>query len=419
MYTGFVKTNMQQNRRVLCPSYIAGLLLLTSCSASIDVGGVEAPVAAKEQGAHIVQVSSAVENLIRSKKISGAIVLVQHKGRIIHNRAYGFRDVENRDPFEPDDILRIYSMTKPIVSVGILMLAEEGKLNLSDPVAKFIPEFAKIKVLEGKQNVAPRRPPTIRDLLTHTAGLTYGFFSDTEVDRAYKRNHPLFSSNNQQMIDKLTTHPLIAHPGERWHYSVATDVLGHLIERVSGRSLGDFLTTQIFLPLGMKDTAFFIEAKKLSRFASSYTNGVVLRERYNKSPYQSPWRIQSGGGGLISTAPDYLKFSQMMLNDGRYPGGRLVDEASIKAMTRNHLPKGELAYGYFGFGYGVRVQISDWGLKGHIGEYGWDGAASTHFWISPADELVVIALSQRQPFSNQLQEVIKPLIYKAIAARSP
>ncbi|MEC8379078.1 MAG: serine hydrolase domain-containing protein [Myxococcota bacterium] len=362
----------------------------------------------------IESVYSSVKKLIDDKSIAGATVMISHKGQIIHYDAQGFRDIAEQAPLKKDDIFRIYSMTKPITSVAALMLAEEGKLDLDAPVAHYLPELANLKVWKPGRNKAVRVPITIRHLMTHTAGFTYGFFSATPVDIQYNMDHPLFSTNNSEMVAKLAQYPLLFQPGKKWHYSVATDVLGHVIERVSGVSLGTFFKTRIFEPLNMVDTDFFISQDDLHRFTSVYKMNLKPHEPYNTSDFQIPDRIESGGGGLVSTAQDYMNFCQMLLDGGVFHGERLLSEAMIKEMTRNQLPDGVLAYGYFGFGLGVQIQLSNWGDKAHEGEYGWSGAASTHFWISPTDELIVIALAQRQPFSKALKNAIKADIYRSI-----
>jgi len=356
---------------------------------------------------------SAVEMMILERQIAGAVVLVSHKGRIIHHNAYGLKDIEDKEPMKKDSIFRIYSMTKPITSTAVMILAERGLVDLDAPVHHYIPQLRDLKV-HGWKKRPPKTPVTIRHLLTHTAGLTYGFFSNTMVDKGYMKNHPLYSKSNQDFIDKLSQHPLLYQPGKKWHYSVATDVLGHLVEAVSGQPLDVFFTENIFDPLDMTDTAFVLPVKKTHRFASSYGSNLKLVDRYKGSKFSQPKRIKSGGGGLTSTAQDYLRFCQMLLNEGELNGKRILSADTVREMTGNQLPKGVYAYRLFGFGYGFQVQLSDWGDKFIKGEYGWNGAASTHFWIVPSKELIVIALSQRQPFSNALKKKIKPLIYKQI-----
>lgn len=350
---------------------------------------------------------------MQKKSISGAIAMVYWKGEIIHYSAHGMRDVQEKKTLQKDSLVRIYSMTKPVTSVAVMILREQNKIKLDDPISMYLPELAQLRVHRSK-NSKSEVEVTIRDLLRHTSGFTYGFFSNTPVDRMYMKKHPLYSSNNREMTKKLSSYPLLFQPGKKWHYSVSTDVLGDLVERVSGMSLEEFFTENITKPLGMNDTSFYVRKEKINRFASSYGPRNKIHESYTKSYFLIKDRIQSGGGGLVSTASDYMRFCMMLLGKGQVDGVRILREESVLEMTKNHLPEGVFAYGVFGFGLGVQVQLYDWGNHGHIGEYGWDGAASTHFWISPDDDLIVIVLSQRQPYSEQLKKAIKPIVYKYI-----
>ena len=349
-------------------------------------------------------ITKIVEKMISKKQISGAQVLVQHQGEIVYFSSLGMRDIKEKAPLLDDSIFRIYSMTKPITSVAVMMLVEEGKLELDKSVGSYIPELQDMTVYGQNKRSKKKHNMTIRQLMNHTSGFTYGFFSDTPVDKMYQKSQPLNSKNNQEMIEKLSQAPLLYPPQSKWHYSIATDVLGHIVETISKQSLSSFFKSRIFEPLEMKDTAFYIENKKLPRFASSYGPKWTLVERYNQSYFQIKNRIQSGGGGLVSTSQDYLHFCQMLLQKGTWKDQQLLQSKTVEEMTKNQLPSGILAYGYFGFGLGFQIQTQDWGNKGHIGEYGWSGAASTHFWISPKDDLIVIAMSQQQPFSNQLKD---------------
>jgi CubicO group peptidase (beta-lactamase class C family) len=362
-------------------------------------------------------ITKVIENMVQKQEIAGATVLIQYKGEIVYFESHGMRDISETSPMKNDSIFRKYSMTKPITSIAAMILVEEGKLQLDTPVGDYVPELKDLSVyIEKKQRSKKfqKHNMTIRQLMNHTSGLTYGFFSNTPVDKIYTNKQPLYSSNNQEMVEKLGSTPLLYAPGTKWHYSIATDVLGHVIEKVSKQSLSSFFKERIFTPLNMPDTTFHIDNEKLPRFTSSYGSKQKPVEKYNKSYLQNKNRIQSGGGGLISTATDYLHFCQMLLQKGTWRQQQIVQETTIREMTQNQLPKDVLAYGYFGFGLGFQIQIKDWGNKGHIGEYGWDGAASTHFWISPKDDLIVIALSQRQPFSNVLKKNLKPVIYDII-----
>ena len=369
---------------------------------------------AQETNQEIFAVSQKIQRFIDKKSIAGTISMVYWKGNVIHYQAHGMRDIQEKLNMQKDSLMRIYSMTKPLTSIAVLILLEQGKLKLDDSIVHYLPEFRDLEVYKSKKRESLKREITIRDLLRHTSGFSYGFFSNTAVDKMYRKNHPLYSSDNREMTKKLSRHPLLFQPGTKWHYSISTDVLGALVERVSGMSLGTFFAKHITEPLQMNDTKFYVPKEEIERFSSSYKNKNKIYERYTKSYFLQRDRIQSGGGGLVSTASDYMRFCQMLLGKGEREGVRIISEKSIRKMTINQLPKGVLAYGYFGFGLGFQIQLHDWGNKGHIGEYGWDGAASTHFWISPKDDLIVIILSQRQPYSDQLKNAIKPLVYQYI-----
>jgi CubicO group peptidase (beta-lactamase class C family) len=355
-----------------------------------------------------------VQKMIDAKEIAGAVVMVSHQKQIVHFDAQGLRDLEEQLPMEKDTLFRIYSMTKPITTVAAMMLVEQGRFKLDDPVENYLTEFKGVKVFKEGKAVTTKNKMTIRHLMTHTAGFTYGYFGKTAVDAMYKKDHPHWRRNNQEMSQKLATYPLLYEPGTVWHYSLATDVLGALVERVSGQSLAVFFEQYIFKPLQMNDTAFYVPKKKVQRFASVYGKQLKLSDKYSQSNYNKKGRLQSAGGGLVSTASDYMNFCQMLLNEGDFQGTRLLKKESIKAMTQNQLPPPMKTYEHFGFGLGFLIQIQDGGSKGHLGEYSWNGIACTHFWISPKDQLIVIALSQRRPLSMNLKNRLKPVIYDAL-----
>lgn len=355
-----------------------------------------------------------VQKMIDAKEIAGAVVMVSHQKKIVHFNAQGLRDLEEQLPMEKDTLFRIYSMTKPITTVAAMMLYEQGRFKLGDSVAQYLPEFKGVKVYKDGKEVAAKNKMTIKQLMTHTAGFTYGYFGKTAVDVMYKKDHPHWRRNNEEMSQKLASYPLLYEPGTVWHYSLATDVLGALVERVSGQSLAVFFEQHIFKPLQMNDTAFYVPKPKVQRFASVYGKQLKLSDKYSQSNYNKKGRLQSGGGGLVSTASDYMNFCQMLLNEGDFQGTRLLKKESIKAMIQNQLPPPMKTYEHFGFGLGFLIQIQDGGSKGHLGEYSWNGIASTHFWISPKDQLIVIALSQRRPLSMNLKNRLKPVVYDAL-----
>ncbi|HLB72383.1 MAG TPA: serine hydrolase domain-containing protein [Sedimentisphaerales bacterium] len=358
-------------------------------------------------------VKTAVQGLVDDKKVAGATVLVARKGKIAFFETFGMMDIRAKKPMAKDTILRFYSMSKPITSVALMILYEEGKIKLDYPVSKYIPQFKGLKVYAESGNEDPKRDMTVRDLLRHTSGLTYGFFGNTAVDQMY-REKAVFDreSSLEDMVDKLAEIPLLYQPGTRWHYSVSADMLGYIVERVSGQPLDKFFEDRIFKPLGMKDTAFYVPAEKVDRFAVCYSFWLSVSDHPAASRYLKEPVMRSGGGGLVSTAPDYLRFCQMLLNKGRLDGKRLLRTETVEMMTENQLPEGVTRDDSGGFGLGFSVRTDNGRFP--KGEYGWGGMASTHFWVCPKHDLIVIALSQRMPYSGQLENAVKPIIYDSI-----
>jgi len=376
----------------------------------------------------------AMQKLVDEKKVAGAITIAAKDGKVILFETVGSKNADTNEPMTRDTIVRIYSMPKPITSVAIMMLVEAGKLDLDDPVAKHLPELRDVKVFAGVKDgdlqlEEAQRAMTIRDLMRHTSGLTYGVFGDTPVDVRYRAvDLTARSSTLAEMITKLGKLPLLYQPGTRFNYGVSTDVLGRIVEVTSGESFDDFLQARIFVPLDMKDTGFFVPEDKLARFAANHSPRLAGGLRVTDLPATSRYRkdppMLSGGGGLVSTARDYVRFCQMLLNKGEFAGQRLLREETVVAMTKNQLP--DEAYPLnlngprpgvgFGLGFSVVTEATDYTLSSHVGEYGWGGAASTHFWISPNDKLAVVVLTQLMPFSFQMEQGVKPLIYDAFVA---
>jgi CubicO group peptidase (beta-lactamase class C family) len=373
---------------------------------------------------------------IEPGKICGSIALVARQGQACYLDIQGMRDIERGTPMSEDSILRIYSMSKPITSLAMMTLHERGLFSLDDPVHRFIPAWKDLRVWKAGslplfETVPPQRPMTIRDLFTHTSGLTYDFMRASNIDYAYRKLQvglvrPGYTLQN--MIDDLAKLPLEFSPGERWNYSLATDVLGYLVEVISGKSLPDYLRTVIFEPLGMTDTHFEIPADKVERFASCYTRnmhkGMDLSDDGQDSEYTNR-SFHSGGGGLISTVGDYYRFCQMLLGGGSLDGKRIIGPRTLAFMTRNHLPGGvdmaeyatggfsESAYEGVGFGLGFANSLDPvrTGHPGSVGNYFWGGLASTLFWVDPVEELVVIFMTQLVPsrtfnFRGQLENII-------------
>jgi CubicO group peptidase (beta-lactamase class C family)/Ca2+-binding EF-hand superfamily protein len=398
------------------------IVILLSLALSFVAQAKQIPITSPEDVGmsteKLAQVKPAVQAFIDKEKIAGASVIVARKGKIALFETFGMMDKKAKKPMKQDTIFRFYSMTKPVTSVAAMMLYEEGKLKLDDPVSKYIPEFKSLKVYaESGKHAEQEREMSVRDLFRHTSGLTYGFFGNTPVDKMYRAGSVFdWDSSLQDMIDKLSEIPLLYQPSTKWHYSVSTDVLGYLVQKISGQSLDKFFKTRIFKPLKMKDTAFHVPAKKTERFAVCYgpnlTGGLKIVDNPNKSRYLKKPSLFSGGGGMVSTARDYMRFCQMLLNKGQLDGKRLLRPETVEMMTTNQLPDSIRRGKDGGFGLGFSVRLKDGKLP--KGEYGWGGAASTHFWISPKDELIVIALSQYMPFSARLENAVKPIVYDSI-----
>ena len=352
--------------------------------------------------------------------LAGGITVVARHGKVVDYQTYGMRDAEAKVAMTKDTIFRVYSMSKPITGVGMMLLYEQGKWLPTDPIAKYLPEFAGVKVYAGTNAdgtvklEAPEHAPTIGELMTHTAGLTYGYFGTTPVDKMYRDAAPLQAKGCDEFVGKLAKLPLLYQPGKEWVYSVSMDVEGCLIERISGERFGEFLRKNLFEPLGMKDTGFVVPAEKIARLTQAYDsdangqmevvrNAAAAREAATKDP-----GFESGGGGLFSTAEDYLKFAEMLSHGGAFGGKRILSPATVKLMTTNHL-RDELMTGQWsigamrmrpGFGYGYNgAVVTEPGmaqLPEGKGTYLWDGAAGTWFWVDPTNDVVVVGMIQRR-----------------------
>jgi CubicO group peptidase (beta-lactamase class C family) len=408
----------------------AGCLLIMQWGimASPLLGGEIPVVAAAEAGlseAKLAEVDRFMEHQVADKKIAGGIVIVSHDGKIGFFHAYGQRDIETNQPTRPDTIFRIYSMSKAITTAAALNLVDAGKISVDDPVSKYIPSFADLKVATPSGLRAPKRPMTVRDLMLHTAGLTYGAGPDA-LKEAYDRLKPLQSTDLKEMTEKLAQIPLAFDPGTDWTYSVAIDVLGRVIEVASGETLDVFLKKTMFEPLDMPDTAFNVPPDKLARFAANYsrsTGGFKVIDVPANSTYAKKVKFFSGGGGLVGTARDYLRFLTMIQNGGELDGHRILRPETVALMTTNQLPKEAFPVHFdkvarlgtgFGFGFSVRTENTSWDPSGRVGEYGWGGAASTHYWVSPADKLIVVTLEQIMPYQWDTEFGVKKIIYDAI-----
>lgn len=380
------------------------------------------------------------DKYIDSGKLPCALTQVWRRGQLAYSSVLGSADVERGLPLKADSLFRIYSMTKPVTSVAFMMLVEEGKVSLDDPVHRFIPAWRDLGVFQAGglgsfQTKRAAEPMRMLDLLRHTAGLTYGFQQRTNVDAAYRKlklDGIDSSGGLQDFVDRLGTVPLEFSPGEAWNYSVATDVLGYLVETISGQPFDAFLKSRIFDPLKMVDTGFFVPESQRARFTACYaltpTGKVVLQDDPATSRYFTDPSVKSGGGGLVSTADDYMRFCRMLLNGGELDGARLLSPKTIRLMTINHLPGGkeltqlsqslfsEAVFEGLGFGLGFAMTVDQARTKntGSLGEYFWGGMASTAFWIDPVEDLAVVFMTQLMPSSAYpIRRELRTLVYSA------
>jgi CubicO group peptidase (beta-lactamase class C family) len=381
-----------------------------------------------------------VSQYIEPQKIPGCQVVVSRHGHVAHYSALGLMDIERGKPMGDDTIFRIYSMTKPITSIALMQLYERGLFQLNDPVHRVVPGWRDARVYvsgegENMETRAPDRPITFRDMLCHTAGLSYGA-TGHPVDKMYRalevRRHS--GETLASFVGKLTQAPLHYSPGQRWMYSYATDVCGHLVEALSGMPLDRYLQTHVFEPLGMRDTAFHIDDRRLDRFAANYQRArdksLTLIDDPRKSSYFGTPAFLSGGGGLVGTIADYLRFCEMLRCGGALDGERIIGSRTLRLMTRNHLAGGrdltamavgafsETAYEGVGFGLGFATTLSEAqaGTLG-AGDYFWGGAASTIFWVDPVEDLVVIFMTQLMPSATfNFRGQLKNIIYSALEA---
>ena len=383
--------------------------------------------------------------------LPGMLTQVYRKGHLVHTGICGHMDLERGKPMREDAIFRIYSMSKPITAVALMMLVEEGLIGLDDIVHSHIPEWKNVGVYSsGMPSLLPDAPPSflttpvqramkVVDLATHTSGLTYGFMMRSAVDAAYRKAKVVDRETPgglQGMVGQLAQIPLDFSPGTAWNYSVSIDVLGYLVEKLSGMSFGEFLRTRLFDPLGMKDTAFYVPPNDFERFTSCYQpetqgSGLRLQDDGRESTYAKPPMLESGGGGLVSTAHDYLRFCRMMLNGGTLDGVQILSPKTVALFSLNYLPDArEIAdmalpgmfseSGYAGVGFslgcGVNVNVAKTRLPGSLGEYFWGGAAATAFWIDPKEELTVVFMTQVIGSSARLtlRRDLRTLVYSAM-----
>jgi CubicO group peptidase (beta-lactamase class C family) len=374
---------------------------------------------------------------VKDGRLAGAVVLVARRGKVAYLQAFGQRDRESSSPLKDDAIFRIASQSKAPVSVGVMMLQEQGRLLIGDPISKYLPEFLKTTVAVPKDGggydvVPAKRPITIRDLLTHTAGISYGGGPAADRWKAAGITGWYFADREEPIgatIARIPALPFDAQPGEKWVYGYNTDILGALVERVSGLSLDDFLRTRLFEPLGMRDTHFYLPAAKTDRLTAVYSAAKNALERapdpggmVGQGAYVSgPKKSFSGGAGLLSTARDYSRFLQMMLNGGELDGAHILSRSSVQLMTVDHL--GSIVYQPgvgFGLGFSVVKDLGARGVPGNVGEFGWGGAYHSTYWVDPTEQLVVVYMTQLIP-SGDINDhgMLRALVYQAITDRRP
>jgi CubicO group peptidase (beta-lactamase class C family) len=385
----------------------------------------------------VEKMDAGMQDLVDKKQLAGIVMLVARHGKVVHHKAYGVQSLETNVPMRTDTIARIYSMTKPVAGVAMMMLYEEGKWKPSDPIAKHIPEFANLKVYAGDKDgqpilEAPAHPPTMGELMSHSAGFTYGLFGNTPVDQMYRKNNPLEAPSLREMITRLSTLPLLYQPGTRWVYSVSVDVQGYLVEKLSGQTFPDFLRTRLFGPLGMIDTGFSVHALNVPRVATIYAydkaKAGLVAEPIDPNISKLPG-LPSGGGGLYGTAADYFLFAQMLLNGGELGGKRYLKKATVDMMRTNVLSEqvlnGENGVGQArfspaqGFGYDFAVVLDPDAAKRQVGKnsFWWWGIGGTWFWIDPTNDIVAIGIIQRRggvPGAASHEDISRRVIAEAL-----
>jgi CubicO group peptidase (beta-lactamase class C family) len=427
------------------------LIVVTATCAAAFAWTQELPPASPEEvglsSQRLDRIGQAFRREIDQGKLPGVVVAVARKGRLAYYESIGFRDKESRDAMPKDAIFRIYSMTKPLVSVAAMILAEEGALQLTDPVSKFVPAFKGLQVSVAKVDsefaratyttVPAEREMTIQDLIRHTAGLAYGeITANVPVKEAYAkagvyrpnvRDYDAREMTPAEELERLSKAPLAHQPGTVWEYSMATDVLGRVVETASGKRLADFLDERLFKPLKMSDSGFWVPKDKLGRLAAPLAVDPASGAPNRLIDVSAPPGNDSGGAGGVSTAIDYLRFAQMLLNGGKLDGVRILSHTTVSLMTADHLgtrisaavTPGELLLGTqgytFGLGFAVRQGAGIAGVPGSAGEYMWGGYAGTYFWVDPKEELVGIYMTQApSPIRAYYRRLFKQLVYQAI-----
>ena len=387
----------------------------------------------------IEKLDQAMREIVKNQDVAGMVWMLAKDAKVATLESAGFARLDDQIPMRKDTLFRIYSMTKPVTGVALMILHEQGLWKFDDPVSKFIPEFKDLLVMESfdekKTSLVPmNREPTMRELLNHSAGFGYGLRGDDPVNNAYRQKQVLASSDLTELVDKVAQIPLLSQPGEQWYYSIAVDIQGYIVQKLTGMSYGSFLEKHIFEPLKMTDTSFFVKQEDQPRFAEvhnwdSERNRLVQRpHRQDRPSYLDPSRLESGGGGLVSSIHDYARFLQMLVNEGSLEGARILTPESIRIMRTNSL-RDELDIrggpdrpGQAGVGFGVDFAvIYDPELANSPqgpGTYYWSGAAGTWFWIDPSKDMfwigMIQAQGQRRPGSANMRGVVTDLVYDSL-----
>ena len=425
-------------------TFVLSVLLLVNPVtglASLETSKPEAQGVSSEK---LQRLSELSQQYVDEGRVAGIVNLVVRNGEVIHYEATGNRGADNPSPMQVDDLFRIYSMTKPITAVAAMQLYEQGKFQLTDPVTKFVPELKDLKVLDASGEFVPAaREMTMHQLLMHTTGMSYGFAAATDaVDQRYAMADLWASKDLDELAARIGKLPLKFHPGDRWHYSVAVDITGIVVQRLSGQPFDEYLEEHIFAPLGMTDTFFEVPESEQERFVPNHflnpETGALTNTKYAPPPFSYRDGVAmidyfdvslfSGGGGLVSTAMDYAKFSEMMRRGGSFNGARILGPKTVAFMTKNHLAEdsmldswgetptddiGRPGFG-FGLGFGVVTDSTAISIMGSDGEYNWGGAAGTVFWIDPVEELVVISMIQLMQSPWPLRSDVKVAVYQAL-----
>jgi CubicO group peptidase (beta-lactamase class C family) len=411
---------------------LSGVSTVTAADALQDIS-IAKPEDVGMSSARLHRIGAAMDKYIDARLVPGTVTLVARKGKVVHFEARGYRDVEQKEPMTTDTIFRIASMTKPITSVALMMLFEEGHFLLNDPISKWLPEYSDMKVAEPSESalsgtpyrlVPANKPITVRHILTHTAGLSNSYRGLTREQ--YLKESVIGPEDTVgDWVTRYAALPLNYQPGEKWEYSRATDVVGRLVELMSGLTLDEFFKKNIFEPLGMKDSYFYLPRAKLDRFAALYKPGEDGRIELTEAPtaesrfVKEPNIYFMGAGGMVSTARDYFRFQQMMLNGGELDGVRLLGRKTVELITSNHtgdLPLWLRGPGYgFGLGYSVQIDRGAAASMASDGTFGWGGAFCTYFWVDPVEDVVGIVMTQVRPYTHiNIRQEFLNLAHQAI-----